>query len=48
MFGVTDSDQEVEKNKREIAVSLEISDDEQGQQAEKEVGKSLSLPPHSV
>ena len=44
MFGAPDSDQEVEQNERELAASLEISDDEQGQGAEEENGESLSLP----
>jgi hypothetical protein len=44
VFGAPDSDWEVEQNKRVLAVSLEISDDEQGQGAEEEDGESLSLP----
>ena len=44
MFGAPDSDREVEQNERVLAASLEISDDEQGQGAKEEDGKSLSLP----
>ena len=46
MFGVPDSDREVEQNERVLVASLEISDDEQGQGVEEEDGKSLSLPPN--
>ena len=46
VFGVPDSDWEVEQNERVLAASLEISDDEQGQRAEEEDGESLSLPPN--
>ena len=46
MFGVPDSDQEIEQNERVLTVSLEISDNEQGQGAEEEDGESLSLPPN--
>ena len=46
MFGAPDSDREVEQNERELAASLGISDDEQGQGAEEEDGKGLSLPWH--
>jgi hypothetical protein len=45
VFGAPDSDWEVEQNERVLA-SLEISDNEQGQGAEEEDGKSLSLPPN--
>jgi hypothetical protein len=41
-----DSDREVEQNERVLAASLEISDDKQGQRAEEENGKKLSLPPN--
>ena len=44
MFGAPDSDRKVEQNERVLAASLEISDDEQGQGAEEEDSKSLSLP----
>jgi len=44
VFGAPDSDQEVEQNERVLVASLEISDNEQGQGAEEEDGKSLSLP----
>jgi hypothetical protein len=46
VFGAPDSDQEIEQNKRVLAASLEISDDEQGQGVEEEDGKSLSLLPN--
>ena len=45
VFGAPDSDQEVEQNERVLAASLEISN-EQGQGAEEEDSKSLSLPPN--
>jgi hypothetical protein len=44
VFGAPDSDREVEQKERDLAASLEISDDEQGQGAEEEDGESLSLP----
>jgi hypothetical protein len=46
VFGAPDSNQEVEQNERVLAVSLEISDNKQGQGAKEEDGKSLSLPPN--
>ena len=46
VFGALDSDEKVEQNERVLAASLEISDDKQGQGAEEENGKSLSLPPN--
>ena len=45
MFGVPDSDIQVEQNEKSIAASLEISDDEQDMEEEDDDGR-LGLPPH--
>jgi hypothetical protein len=45
VFGAPDSDLQVEQNEKSIAVSLEISDDEQDME-EGEEEEELSLPPH--
>jgi hypothetical protein len=45
VFGALDPNVQVEQNEKLIAVSLEISDDEQDEEEEKEDGE-LSLPPH--
>jgi hypothetical protein len=45
VFGAPDSDLQVEQNEKSIAVSLEISDDEQDME-EGEEEEELSLPPY--
>ena len=44
VFGALDSDLQVEQNKKLIAASLEISDDEQDMEEEED--EELSLPLH--
>jgi hypothetical protein len=44
IFGVPDSDMQVEQNKKSIAASLEISDNEKNMEEVED--ERLSLPPH--
>jgi hypothetical protein len=44
VFGVLDSDLQVEQNEKSIAASLEISDDEQDMKEGGEEDEELSLP----
>jgi hypothetical protein len=44
VFEAPDSNKKVEQDRRELAASCSISDDEQGMEEEKEVGEKLSLP----
>jgi hypothetical protein len=44
VFGVPDSDTQVEQTEKSIAASLEISDDKQDQEEEED--DRLCLPPH--
>jgi hypothetical protein len=46
VFRAPDPDLQVEQNKRSIAASLEISDDEHDMEEEEEEDESLSLPSH--
>ena len=46
VFGAPDSDTQVEQTEKSIAVSLEISDDEQDIEEEDDDDQRLSLPSH--
>jgi hypothetical protein len=46
VFGAPDSDMRVEQNKKSIAASLEISDDEEGMEEIENKGLSLSSHGH--
>ena len=47
VFGVPDSDKQVEQKERVLAASFQITDDEhRGMEAGDEESETLSLPPH--